>query len=108
MPFLIGKPTPQGYACLIANEDGKVNPNGKVVREVDTYQCAHASNATPCQRVIHVPTGTAIADVAHICHQCLKPICQRCAAARCCVPWMKAVEYAEERDFRIREYGLTR
>ena len=105
MPFLIGKRPQQGEATLIENEDGKVNPNGRVLKAVATYTCAHARNDTPCQQVIHVPAGQTLTDVADLCHQCLKPICQRCAAARCCVPFMKAVEAAEERDFRLREYG---
>lgn len=105
MPFLIGKLTPQGYACLIANEDGKVNPNGAVVKEADTYQCAHAANDIPCQRVIHVPAGTKLEDVADFCRQCGKVICARCADARVCYPFMKAVEQAEERNYRMREYG---
>jgi len=111
MPFLIGKPTPQGYACLIDNQDGKVNPNNKIVQESDTYQCAHARGDIACQRVIHVPTGTRIEDVADFCRSCKKVICARCASPPhlgICFPFMKAVEDAEEKNYRLREYGLPR
>lgn len=107
MPFLIGKPTPQGYACLIDNSDGKVNPGNKVVREVDTYTCGHARGTIACQRVIHVPTGTKLEDVADFCRHCLHVICARCADENggVCTPFMKAVEEAEEKNYRRRQYG---
>lgn len=98
MTFLIGKAKPQGYACTTWKD------SGKVWQEADTFTCAHAANDIPCQRVIHVPPGKTVQEVAAICHQCLKAICPRCAAARCCTPFMKAVEQAEERDYRRREY----
>lgn len=109
MPFLIGKPTPNGYASLIDNTDGKVNPNGRILKEADSYTCAHARDGFACQKVIHVPTGTRLEDVADFCRQCQKVICAKCADARVCYPFMKAIEEAEERDFRVREgYGLRR
>lgn len=108
MPFLIGKYRPQGEAYLIENEDGKVNPNGRALRTVDTYTCGHGRSGFACQKVIHVPTGTKLEDVADFCRQCQKVICARCAEARVCVPFMRAVEEAEESDFRLREYGLSR
>ena len=99
MPFLIGKPTPQGWACLTDRE------SGKVVKEADTYTCAHARAGNACQRVIHVPAGTKLEDVADFCRHCQRVICAKCADEQVCTPFMKAVEQAEERDFRLREYG---
>ena len=108
MPFLIGKPTPQGWAALIDNADGKASQNGKILRETDTYTCAHARSGFACQRVIHVPTGTKLEEVADFCRQCQRVICARCAELRVCTPFLAAVEAAEERDYRMRQYGLVR
>jgi hypothetical protein len=100
--MLIGKPTPQGYACITGREDGRVWKEG------DTYTCAHASGENPCQRVIHVPAGRKLEELADICFGCMKVICLKCAAKRECTPFLKAIEKAEERDYRIRQYGLVR
>lgn len=111
--MLIGKPTPQGYAVITDRQ------TGKAIKEADTYTCNHArmtaSGWQPCQRIIHVPAGRTLEEVADFCRGCMKMICAQCADTKAkapieltgqqfaCTAWMRVIERQEDIDARRRD-----
>lgn len=103
--MLIGKPTPQGYACITDRA------TGKVLNECDTMTCSH------CQRIVHVPAGKKIEEVGDICRGCMGVICRRCADKRAgrvpdiassgsgpvCITFMRSIEREEDKEARRRD-----
>lgn len=90
---------PGGYAVIVSPDVQRVNFDGFRYEEIgagryeaDTFSCAH------CNRVIHVPARSQGDE--YFCRNCMARICSPCADHPC-IPFMKKIEQAEERD-RIR------
>lgn len=72
-------------------------PEGQV--EIETSTCAH------CNRITDIPNRRKMHEQVDICRSCMKLICLECAD-KPCTPFMKRVEEAEERGYRLRQMGI--
>lgn len=97
---------PGGYATIISPDDQVVNFDklrcekiGAGLHETDTFSCVH------CNRVVHVKPRANMDEFGSMCRNCMKMTCPACANGPC-IPFMKKLEMAEERDRRRREYGI--
>lgn len=88
---------PGGYAS-ITDQIG-----GKVVRENDTFTCAHKNE------IIHVPPGLDKLQAGHMCRACMRLICDDCAdemnRTLKCVPMEERLLQMESRADRRRRGG---
>jgi hypothetical protein len=78
----------QGWLC-VTNTDGSLD-------EAATFTCSHCQKIVPC-RAAQDPYA-----LGGFCRQCDRLICSRCVG-RDCVPFMKAIEAAEQAEYRRRQ-----
>jgi len=97
---------PGGYAFITSPVPTKIildgmrcEEMGEGVFEIDTFTCCHCNSAK------HVLAGEKTNE-EYFCRNCMARICPSCADFPC-IPFMKKVEQAEERDYRLRSYGLS-
>lgn len=83
---------PGGYAF--------VTEAGRVVKERDTFTCAH------CNRCVFVQPGTPASDCGGFCRQCMKLLCGGCADKGVCTPFEKELEKEEARFRFLKSAGL--
>ena len=95
---------PGGYAFItspvsqrVAFDRLRCEEIGAGMFEVDTFTCCH------CNHVIHTKAGTQGDE--YFCRGCMARICSPCADHPC-IPFMKKIEAQEERDRRLRAYGV--
>ena len=89
---------PDGRMRTTADLNGKrVNINGAML-ETSTFTCFH------CNVVVHV-LPRADVNAVGMCRNCMKPICEKCAALPC-KPWEKKMMEAEARTQALRSYGV--
>jgi hypothetical protein len=96
---------PGGYAFITSPVPQRIVLDGmrcediaEGVVEIDTFNCFH------CSRVVHVRAGEKTNE-EYFCRNCMARICPPCADHPC-VPFMKRIEEEEERDRRLRSYGI--
>jgi hypothetical protein len=94
-----------GYAQIVSPVPTKVyldgmrcEEMGEGIFEADTFTCCH------CNRVMHVRVGERTNE-EYFCRNCMARICPPCADHPC-IPLMKRIEVQEERDRRLRSYGI--
>jgi hypothetical protein len=81
---------PQGGWLCVTNTDGTID-------EADTFTCAH------CQKIVPCRAKQNLDDLGGFCRLCDRLICSRCVG-RDCVPFLKAIEAAEEKEYRRRQF----
>ncbi len=96
---------PQGYAVITSPVPTKIYLDGIRCEEMgagtfeaDTFTCIH------CNRGMHVKVGEKTNE-EYFCRNCMARICPPCADHPC-IPFMKKIEAEEERDRRLRSYGI--
>lgn len=93
---------PGGYATIVSPVAHRATLDGGLrcvevsegTFEIDTFSCGH------CGGCVHAKAGTQGDE--YFCRNCMRRICDRCADHPC-IPFMKQVEEAEEKDRRYRE-----
>lgn len=90
---------PNGYVQIT---DGHPRFGGKVVGELDTFQCSH------CGKHSYVKAGAKLDELGNMCRGCMKMICPECAKRTTtivygmeiqgCVTWERNMEIQESRD----------
>ena len=97
---------PGGYAFITSPVPTKIYFDGGLrceemgagTFEADTFTCIHCG----CGR--HVPANEKTNE-EYFCRICMARICPPCADHPC-IPLMKKIEAEEERDRRLRSYGI--
>ncbi len=85
---------PGGVAQLLDPE----LPGGELIQK--TYTCGH------CNSIKIIPVGKQIEEVSGGCYNCWRLICVPCAEKGVCTPFLRQVEEAEERGYRLQRMGL--
>lgn len=82
-------------------------PDGRVVREMDTFRCNH------CHRIVIVKPLRPPEDLGGLCKICMDYLCKSCVekaerapAGRGCVPYERQMDEASARERFLRSAGI--
>lgn len=89
-------------AGYIQVTEGVPRQGGKVLREYDTFTCAHCN----CLVVVKTKRIAGVHSVMNWCRHCMKMVCPQCGAAGGCDPFEEKLRRVEARYLALRSYGL--